>query len=267
MNKTIEKIINICIKYLLIIFLFGVIFISCSNSSSLYGTYLQKEGVGKNKDTITINEDGTIIYNIGDLYEFTSNYKVERNTLFVSLEDMSDSEYIIKKNKLIFKGGIEGAPYYITFKKQNNKQYPRNISYNDLLFESPALFWGSSIFEVKTKYPNLEVNIFGGFYDDNNFHGEMESRTFYFYKNQLYMVNVTYGMYTEKEVEILKNELQEKYGIFLIKDDVSIKYWYIINEKNNQVVFSITYMGDYLINCIYINQQIKNESDTYSFLK
>jgi len=272
MNKIIKRSdrnsINICIKYLFFVFVFGVIFISCSMNYSLFGTYLQKDGVGKNQSSITINEDGTCIFKFEFSDGFESvikNYEVNGNILVVHSEDTSDSIFIIKKNKLIRKGGLEDAPYYITFKKQRQKEELFTDGYIDLLYDSPKVLWGSSIEEVKSKYPNIEESYFGGYDDnENNLNGRIESRIFHFYNNKLYMVNISYGFYKKDEVDILKKELQKKYGDFLIKYD---EYWYVINKKNNQVVFSITYMGNYLVNCIYINQQIKNESDSYSFLK
>jgi hypothetical protein len=60
---------------------------------------------------------------------------------------------------------------------------------------------------IKSKYPNIKEYMFGGYDDDkNNLNGKMQSRIFSFYKDQLYMVNISYGMYTEREVDILKNE-------------------------------------------------------------
>jgi hypothetical protein len=38
-------------------------------------------------------------------------------------------------------------------------------------------------------------------------------------------------------------------------------------NKTRKQFLIITYMGDYLVNGIYINQQIKNESYRYSFLE
>jgi len=261
MNKTRNQ--------LLIIFFLGVLLIGCSTQSSLVGTYLLEKGVEASLISITINEDDTCILDLGSLGKLNMDYMVDENILFVFSEDEEPSVFEIKKNKLILMEGIGDEACFTVYKKQNKKQSPKKetftAGYNDLLYDSPALLWGSSIKEVKSKYPNIKENMFGGYRDDeNNLNGKMQSRIFSFHNDQLYMVNISYGMYTEEEIDILRNELQKKYGDFLIKYD---EYWYVINEKNNQVVFVITYMGDYLVNGIYINQQIKNESDTYSFLK
>jgi hypothetical protein len=263
-------------KQFIIIFFIGILSIGCSTKPSLAGTYLLEEGVEAPLESITINEDGTCILDLGLSGKLDMGYMVDKNILFVfSLSEYEDpSIFEIKKNKLILMEveNIGDEVCFTVYKKQNKKQSPQKeavtVGYKDLLYDSPALLWGSSIKEVKSKYPNITESMFGGYDDDeNNLNGKMQSRIFSFHNNQLYMVNISYGMYTEEEVDILMNELQGKYGNFLMEDDVSIKHWYVINEKNNQAVFIITYMGNYLVNCIYINQQIKNESYRYSFLE
>jgi hypothetical protein len=89
---------------------------------------------------------------------------------------------------------------------QKNKEF---IGYNDLLYKSSSLLWGSSIEDVKSKYPNIEKNGFGGYDDKNNLTGQIQSRMFFFYDNQLYAVLINYGTYNDDKLDLLKNNLQK----------------------------------------------------------
>jgi hypothetical protein len=142
---------------------------------------------------------------------------------------------------------------------QKNKEF---IGYNDLLYNSSSLLWGSSIEEVKNKYPNIEKSGFGGYEDDKNtLTGKMQSRFFRFYDNQLYMVLINYGTYNDNELDLLRNNLQKKYGIKLIEDNGTIENWYITDNENNATVFAINKIENNTVRCSYINPKLRDEYD------
>jgi hypothetical protein len=142
---------------------------------------------------------------------------------------------------------------------QNNKKF---TGYNDLLYNSPSLSWGSSIEEVKSKYPNIEKNVFGEYDDDkNNLPGQIQSRIFFFHDNQLYTVLVNYGAYNDDELDLLRNNLQKKYGIYLIEDNGTIESWYIADNENNTTAFAINKLEDNTVRCSYINPKLRDEHD------
>lgn len=141
---------------------------------------------------------------------------------------------------------------------QKSKEF---IGYNDLLYNSPTLLWGSSIEEVKSKYPNIEKNPFGGYYDDkNNLLGQIKSRVFNFYNNQLFSVEISYGTYSDDDLNLLKNNFIKKYGSFNIEENGTIEDWFVINNENNQVVFVINKLQNNMIYCSYINPPLREEN-------
>jgi len=143
--------------------------------------------------------------------------------------------------------------------------------YNDLIWNSPELLWGSSINEFKNKYPNVkefsEVNKLKDveivFYEaierSLNEHA-IEGRYFHFYNNRLFKVDVCYGNYNQVELDLLKNNLQKKYGIDLIENNGTIEGWHINIDKNNKIVFLINILDNNTVNCSYINPFL---NDTY----
>ena len=142
---------------------------------------------------------------------------------------------------------------------QKNKEF---IGYNDLLYNSPSLLWGSSLEEVKSKYPNIEKSSFGGYYDDkNNLTGKTQSRFFRFYDNQLYMVLINYGTYNDDELDLLRSNLQKKYGIHLIEDNGTIESWYMADNENNTTAFTINKLENNTVRGSYINPKLRDEHD------
>jgi hypothetical protein len=132
--------------------------------------------------------------------------------------------------------------------------------YNDLLENSPMLLWGSSKEEVKIKYPDVKE----ARYDlDNtlreyNLNGKIKGRHFEFIDNKLFFVAVTYGNYNDNELDLLKKELHEDYGILLIEDNGTIEAWYIIKNENNEIVFVIDKSRNNIVNCSYINPVLRD---------
>ena len=142
---------------------------------------------------------------------------------------------------------------------QKNKEF---TGYNDLLYNSPALLWGASIEEVKSKYPNIEENGFSGYDDDkNNLTGQIQSRMFFFYDNQLYMVLINYGTYNDDELSLLRNNLQKKYGIHLIEDNGTLENWYIADNENNATAFTINKLENNTVRGSYINPELRDKHD------
>jgi hypothetical protein len=142
---------------------------------------------------------------------------------------------------------------------QKDKEF---TGYKDLLYNLPALLWGSSIEEVKSKYPNIEKNGFGG-YDDNrnNLTGQIQSRMFFFYDNQLYKALINYGTYNDNELDLLRKNIQKKYGIFLIEDNGTIEFWDIADNENNVTVFTINKLENNTVRGSYINPKLMDEAD------
>jgi len=166
-----------------------------------------------------------------------------------------------QKNKKIigYNDLLYNSPGIFQVSCQKNKEF---IGYNDLLYNSPSLLWGSSIEEVKNKYPNIEKRGFNG-YDDikNNLTGQIQSRFFRFYDNQLYMVLINYGTYNDAELDLLKNNLQIKYGKYLIEDNGTIENWYIADNENNAITFVINKIENNTVRCSYINPKLRDEYD------
>ena len=92
---------------------------------------------------------------------------------------------------------------------QKNNEY---IGYNDLLVKSPMLLWGSSKEEVKNKYPNVEEYCNGLW--EMNLNGQIKQRYFNFIDNELYFVGVSYGNYSDYDLNLLKNRLKKIWYIF-----------------------------------------------------
>jgi len=132
------------------------------------------------------------------------------------------------------------------------------IGYDDILVNSPALVWGSSINEIKKKYPNVEESGYNCF-NEINPDERIKARFFNFYNNQLFWVGVSYGSYTAEELNILKKELQKKHGDFLIEDNGTIESWYIKRDNNNEIVFLINKLQNNTINCSYINPSLRDK--------
>jgi hypothetical protein len=140
------------------------------------------------------------------------------------------------------------------------------IGYDDLLVNSPMLLWGSSIEEFKNKYPDIEE--FGNSDDQNfteqifteqNFNGKINARYFRYFNNKLYMVHVSYGNYSNNELDSLKDNLQKKYGINLIEDNGTIETWYLEGNEDTQIVFLINKVENNMLNCSYINPHLRDE--------
>jgi hypothetical protein len=147
---------------------------------------------------------------------------------------------------------------------QKNDEF---IGYKDLLDNSPMLLWGSSIEQVKNKYPNIEKNGFDGYDDKNNLTGKIQSRFFRFYDNQLYMVLINYGTYNDDELDLLRNNLQRKYGIYLIEDNGTIETWYMEDNENNATAFAVNKLENNTVRCSYINPKLRDEYDENVFIE
>ena len=109
---------------------------------------------------------------------------------------------------------------------QTDKEF---TGYDDLLGNSPTLLWGSSIEDVKEKYPNVS-SWAGSSYAETSFgednpKGPIIFRSFEFINNQLFMVHVSYGSYTDDMLELLKQDIIAKYGKITIEDNGTIERW------------------------------------------
>ena len=135
------------------------------------------------------------------------------------------------------------------------------IGYNDLLVNSPMLLWGSSIENMKNNYPNIEEFSNNNMFRECDLNGQIKFRLFSFTNNKLFYVAVSYGEYNNEEMELLKNNLQEKYGIYLIEDNGTIETWYINSNKDNQIVFNINKIENNTVNCSYINPTLREIDD------
>jgi hypothetical protein len=154
---------------------------------------------------------------------------------------------------LIFSLGL----FQVSCKK--NKEF---LGYKDLLDNSPMLLWGSSVEEVKSKYPDIED--FGN--NDDNYilkYIPDGGKYFHFFNNQLFMVHVFGGIFAGDKLDALKNDIQKNYGIYLIEDNGTIESWYIINNENNAIAFTINKIENNKVYCSYVNPKLRDEYDKY----
>jgi hypothetical protein len=128
--------------------------------------------------------------------------------------------------------------------------------YNDLLDNSPMLLWGSSKQEVKYKYSNVEET--GNEFFEYNLNGKIKFRVFYFVDNKLYFVGVSYGEYNNDELDLLRSKIQKNFGIILLEDNGTIESWYIEDNENNAIVFTINKLRNNTVNCSYINPILRD---------
>ena len=90
-----------------------------------------------------------------------------------------------------------------------------------------------------------------------NFNGEKTIRFFDFINNQLWRVVVSYGQNSNSELDLLREELQNIYGLFPIEDNGTIESWYLELNENNEIVFVINKLKNNTINASYINPQLR----------
>ena len=133
------------------------------------------------------------------------------------------------------------------------------IGYKDLLVKSPLLLWGSSKEEVKSKYPDVEE--IDNYFFENNLNGKIKNRLFEFIDNKLFFVGVSYGSYSNEELDLLRNELEKNYGISLLEDNGTIESWHIKSNENNNIVFMINKLQNNIVNCSYINPLLRDRYD------
>jgi hypothetical protein len=143
---------------------------------------------------------------------------------------------------------------------QKNKVF---IGYNDLVNDSPKLLWGSSLEELKSKYPNVVETMNIGIikeFDEGKMDGQIKYRGFQFINNKLFMVLASYGNYSSEMLELLKENIVKKYGKITIEDNGTIESWYIENNKNNEIVILINKIENNVVNCSYIFPPLRDES-------
>ena len=147
--------------------------------------------------------------------------------------------------------------YLLLISCQQNLQNETFIGYNDVIIGSPTLLWGSSIEDLKNKYPNA-INESGDniSFDEYNLDGKIW-RYFDFVDNKLWMVGVSYGEYSNDELDLLRNDLQKNYGISLIEDNGTIEVWHLEDNEYNQIVFAINKISNNAVNCSYINPSLR----------
>ena len=148
------------------------------------------------------------------------------------------------------------------------KVQPDEISdgYNDILINSQTILWGSSIEILKNTFPNVIYETYDEIFIGNpndktfheyNFNGEKTIRFFDFINNQLWRVGVSYGQKSNSELDLLREELQKKYGLFPIEDNGTIESWYLELNEHNEIVFVINKLQNNTINTSYINPQLR----------
>ena len=141
-----------------------------------------------------------------------------------------------------------------------------SVGYNDVLINSQTILWGSSIEILKNTFPNAinetyDEIIIGNPNDETfyeyNFYGEKTIRFFDFINNQLWRVVVSYGQNSNSELDLLREEFQNKYGLFPIEENGTIESWYLELNENNEIVFVINKLKNNTINASYINPQLR----------
>jgi hypothetical protein len=132
------------------------------------------------------------------------------------------------------------------------------------LVNSPILLWGSSIEELKNNYPNIEeFGVNTNMFTEYNLDGQIKGRMFRFINNKLFMIHVSYGEYSNNRLDLLRKDLQKKYGIFPIEDNGTIEAWYIKNDENDEIAFLINKLQNNTVNASYINPPLR-DLDLYS---
>jgi hypothetical protein len=134
------------------------------------------------------------------------------------------------------------------------------IGYNDILVNSPMLLWDSSIEELKNNYPNIEEFGVNNMFTEYNLDGQIEFRIFHYFNNELFMVAVSYGKYSNDRLDLLRKDLQKKYGTFTIEDSGTIEAWYLELNEYNEIVFLINKLENNTVRCSYINPSLRDES-------
>ncbi|MDR1859232.1 MAG: hypothetical protein LBQ69_07160 [Treponema sp.] len=157
------------------------------------------------------------------------------------------------KRKILQVIGVGFLFYLLLVSCQQSQRNETFIGYSDVIVNSPTLLWGSSTEDLKNKYPNV-VNESGDniTFDEYNLNGKIW-RFFDFIDNQLWRVGVSYGEHSDDELDLLRKDLQKKYGISLIEDNGTIEAWYLESNEYNQIVFLINKLENNTINCSYIN--------------
>ena len=142
-----------------------------------------------------------------------------------------------------------------------------SVGYNDVLVNSQTILWGSSIEIMKNTFPNVIIETYDEIFIGNpndetfyeyNFDGEKTIRFFDFINNQLWRVGVSYGQNSNSELDLLREELQKKYGLFPIEDNGTIESWYLELNEDNETVFVINKLQNNTINASYINPPLRD---------
>jgi uncharacterized Rmd1/YagE family protein len=141
---------------------------------------------------------------------------------------------------------------------QQNETFMEYNGYNDIIVDSPALLWSSSRENFQKKYPMVSEFGDNNIYFENNLDGKITSRFFDFLDNQLWRVGVCYGEYSDDELDLLKKDLQKKYGIYLIEDNGTIETWYLENNEHTQIVFNINKIEHNTIYGSYLNPPLRD---------
>jgi len=162
------------------------------------------------------------------------------------------------KRKVLHIIGFGFIFYFLLVSCQQSQPNETFIGYNDVISNSPTLLWGSSTDDLEKKYPNV-VNESGDniTFDEYNSNGKVW-RSFDFIDNQLWRVCVSYGEYSNDELDLLKKDLQKKYGIFLIEGNDTIEFWHLESNEYNQIVFAINKLKNNTVNCSYINPPLRD---------
>jgi len=157
------------------------------------------------------------------------------------------------KRKILQIIGLWFLFYLLLTSCQQSQRNETFIGYNDVILNSPTLLWGSSIEELKNKYPNVVNESSDNIIFDEYNLNEKIWRSFDFLDNQLWRVCVSYGKYSEDELDLLRKGLQKNHGIYSIYDNGTIETWHLESNENNQIVFTINKIENNTVNCSYIN--------------
>jgi hypothetical protein len=162
------------------------------------------------------------------------------------------------KRKVLQIIGLGFLFYLLLVSCQQSQPDETFIGYNDVISNSPTLLWGSSTENLKNKYQNV-VNESGDniTFDEYNSNGKIW-RFFDFIDNQLWRVGVSYGEFSDDELELLRKDLQKKHGISLIEGNDTIEIWHLESNEYNQIVFAINKLKNNTVNCSYINPPLRD---------
>jgi len=96
-------------------------------------------------------------------------------------------------------------------------------------------------------------------FNEYYFNGEKTIRFFNFIENQLYWVGVSYGQYSNGELDLFKENLQKIFGTFPIEDNGTIEEWYLEMKEYNTIVFTINKLQNNTLNASYMNPYLRDK--------